>query len=96
MKTGTESGHYLNRVFFFFAPSFSTLYGSAGKRAVKGSMTGGIRETQEMMDVCGKHNITCDIEIVTPDQINHAMDRLARNDVRYRFVIDIAGKISNL
>ncbi|PKI75162.1 hypothetical protein CRG98_004497 [Punica granatum] len=66
-----------------------------GKRTVKGSTTGGILETQEMMDLCGKHNITSDIETVTPDQINHAMDRLARNDVRYRFVIDIAGKTSN-
>lgn len=74
-------------------PSFPLIF---GKRSVKGSMTGGIKETQEMMDLCGKHNITCDIERVTPDQINEAMDRLAKNDVRYRFVIDIAGGISTL
>ena len=55
-----------------------------------------MKETQEMMDVCGKYNITCDIELVTPDQINQALDRLAKNDVRYRFVIDIAGKSSRL
>ncbi|KAF2324723.1 hypothetical protein GH714_016496 [Hevea brasiliensis] len=65
-----------------------------GKRTVKGSMTGGMKETQEMMDVCGKYNITCDIEVVKPENINEALERLARNDVRYRFVIDIAGNSS--
>ncbi|GMI82470.1 cinnamyl alcohol dehydrogenase 9 [Hibiscus trionum] len=69
-------------------PSFPLIF---GKRSVKGSMTGSMKETQEMMDVCGKHNITCDVELIEPDQINQAFDRLARNDVRYRFVIDIAG-----
>ncbi|KAK8642340.1 hypothetical protein V6N13_011687 [Hibiscus sabdariffa] len=69
-------------------PSFPLIF---GKRAVRGSMTGSMEETQEMMDVCGKLNITCDIELIKPDQINEALDRLARNDVRYRFVIDIAG-----
>lgn len=59
-------------------------------------MTGGMRDTQEMMDLCGKHNITCDVEVIAPDTINEAMDRLAKNDVRYRFVIDIAGRISNI
>ncbi|XP_022860507.1 probable cinnamyl alcohol dehydrogenase 6 [Olea europaea var. sylvestris] len=67
-----------------------------GKRAVKGSIIGGIKEMQEMLDVCGKHNITCEIEVVTPNQINEAFERLAKNDVKYRFVIDIAGKSSNL
>lgn len=67
-----------------------------GKRTVKGSIIGGMADTQEMMDVCGKHNITCDIEIITPDQINEAMERLANNDVRYRFVIDIATNSSNI
>ncbi|KAE8674786.1 putative cinnamyl alcohol dehydrogenase 6 [Hibiscus syriacus] len=69
-------------------PSFPLIF---GKRSVKGSMTGSMKETQEMMDVCGKHNITCDVELIKPDQINQALDRLARNDVRYRFVIDITG-----
>lgn len=59
-------------------------------------MIGSIEGTQEMMDVCGKHNITCDVEMVSTDQINEALDRLAKNDVKYRFVIDIAGKSSNL
>ncbi|CAK9143842.1 unnamed protein product [Ilex paraguariensis] len=74
-------------------PSFPLIF---GKRVVKGSMIGSIKETQEMMELCGKHNITCDIEVVTPDKINEALDRLANNDVKYRFVIDIAGKSPNL
>ncbi|KAG9149031.1 hypothetical protein Leryth_010637 [Lithospermum erythrorhizon] len=74
-------------------PSFPLIF---GKRVVKGSMTGSMKETQEMMNMCGKHNITCDIEMVNPDQINEALQRLANNDVKYRFVIDIAGKASNL
>ncbi|KAK2660776.1 hypothetical protein Ddye_007309 [Dipteronia dyeriana] len=69
-------------------PSFPLIF---GKRNVKGSMTGSMRETQEMMNVCGKHNITCNIEVIKPNQINEALERLARNDVRYRFVIDVAG-----
>ena len=63
----------------------------SGKRTVSGSMTGGLKETQEMLDLCGEHNITCDIELVSTDRINEALARLARNDVRYRFVIDIVG-----
>ncbi|GJZ69678.1 probable cinnamyl alcohol dehydrogenase 6 [Tanacetum coccineum] len=70
-------------------PSFPLIL---GKRVVKGSMLGGMKETQEMMNFCGEHNITCDIEIVTPDKINDALTRLANKDVKYRFVIDIAGK----
>ncbi|KAM0865227.1 hypothetical protein ACQ4PT_043441 [Festuca glaucescens] len=74
-------------------PSFPLIF---GKRTVSGSMTGGMKETQEMMDLCGKHNITCDIELVSTDRINEALARLARNDVRYRFVVDIAGNGSRL
>jgi cinnamyl-alcohol dehydrogenase len=50
-----------------------------------------MKETQEMLDLCGEHNITCDIEVVSTGGINEALDRLAHNDVSYRFVIDIAG-----
>nr|CAB3484135.1 unnamed protein product [Digitaria exilis] len=64
---------------------------SLGKRTISGSITGSMKETQEMLDLCGKHNITCDIELVNTDGINEALARLARNDVRYRFVINIAG-----
>ncbi|KAJ9546169.1 hypothetical protein OSB04_025876 [Centaurea solstitialis] len=74
-------------------PSFPMIF---GKRVVKGSMIGGVKETQEMLNFCGEHNITCDIETVTSDKINEALTRLANNDVKYRFVIDIAGKKSSL
>lgn len=60
-----------------------------GRKKVAGSIIGGIRETQEMLDFCGKHNITA-IEMIGVDDINGAYDRLLKNDVKYRFVIDIA------
>ena len=62
-----------------------------GRRTVSGSVMGSMKETQEMLDLCGEHNITCDIELVSTDRINEALARLARNDVRYRFVINIGG-----
>ncbi|KAL5995702.1 putative cinnamyl alcohol dehydrogenase 6 [Asimina triloba] len=71
-------------------PAFPLIF---GQLVVSGSIIGGMKETQEMMDLCGKHNITCDIELIKPDYINTAIERLARNDVRYRFVIDIANDI---
>ncbi|XP_077246660.1 putative cinnamyl alcohol dehydrogenase 6 [Tasmannia lanceolata] len=74
-------------------PAFPLIF---GKRVVTGSLIGGMRETQEMMDLCGKHNITCDIELISPDYINKALERLSKNDVRYRFVIDIAKGKSEL
>nr|DAC74034.1 TPA_exp: cinnamyl-alcohol dehydrogenase [Linum usitatissimum] len=74
-------------------PAFPLIF---GKRTVKGGIIGGMKETQEMMDLCGKHNITCDIEVVKPVNINKAFQRLAANDVKYRFVIDIAGSGSSL
>ncbi|RLM87388.1 putative cinnamyl alcohol dehydrogenase 6 [Panicum miliaceum] len=74
-------------------PSFPLIF---GKRTVSGSMTGGLKETQEMLDLCGEHNITCDIELVSTDRINEALARMARNDVRYRFVINIGGNSSKL
>lgn len=59
------------------------------RKAVAGSVIGGIAETQEMLDFCGKHNITCDIEVINADYINTAYDRMLKSDVKYRFVIDI-------
>jgi len=53
-------------------------------------MVGGIKETQEMVDLAGKHNITADIELISADYVNTAMERLAKADVKYRFVIDVA------
>ncbi|KAG2319106.1 hypothetical protein Bca52824_012319 [Brassica carinata] len=64
-----------------------------GKKMVVGSMVGGIKETQEMMDLAGKHNITADIELISADYVNTAMERLEKADVRYRFVIDVANTL---
>lgn len=61
-----------------------------GRRSVAGSIIGGIRETQEMLDFCGEHNILPDIEMIRMDTINEAYERMLKNDVKYRFVIDIA------
>jgi alcohol dehydrogenase (NADP+) len=61
-----------------------------GRRNFNGSLIGGIKETQEMLDFCGEHNITSDIELIPIQEINAAYDRLVKNDVKYRFVIDMA------
>lgn len=60
-----------------------------GRRSLAGSAIGGIRETQDMLDFCGKHNITCDIEVIPAQKINEAYERILKSDVRYRFVIDM-------
>ena len=60
------------------------------RRSVAGSLIGGIRETQEMLDFCAANDIACDIEVIAPDQINEAYERLEKSDVRYRFVIDMS------
>lgn len=61
-----------------------------GRRSLSGSAIGGIAETQEMLDFCGEHNITADVEVIGVDKINEAYDRMARSDVRYRFTIDMS------
>ena len=61
-----------------------------GRKKLGGSAIGGIPETQEMLDFCGKHNIVCDIEQIRADQINEAYERAIKSDVKYRFVIDTA------
>jgi alcohol dehydrogenase (NADP+) len=60
------------------------------RRSFAGSIIGGIAETQEMLDFCGKHNIVSDIEMINIQQINEAYERLLKGDVKYRFVIDMA------
>ncbi|MFV0600906.1 MAG: NAD(P)-dependent alcohol dehydrogenase [Brachymonas sp.] len=61
-----------------------------GRRSFAGSNIGGIAETQEMLDFCAEHDIVADIELVSADQVNEAFKRLEKNDVRYRFVIDMS------
>lgn len=60
------------------------------RRSLSGSLIGGIAETQEMLDFCGKHNITSDVEIIPIQKVNEAYERLSRADVKYRFSIDMA------
>jgi uncharacterized zinc-type alcohol dehydrogenase-like protein len=60
------------------------------RRNLAGSCIGGIAETQEMLDFCGKNNIACDIELIRMDGINHAYERMLKSDVKYRFVVDMA------
>ncbi|MFF9482247.1 NAD(P)-dependent alcohol dehydrogenase [Streptomyces sp. NPDC014733] len=59
-----------------------------GRRSFAGSLIGGIRETQEMLDFCGEHSLAADIEVISADRINEAYERVLASDVRYRFVID--------
>jgi uncharacterized zinc-type alcohol dehydrogenase-like protein len=61
------------------------------KRAnLSGSMIGGMPETQEMLDYCGQHNITADVEVIPIQKINEAYERMLKQDVKYRFVIDMS------
>jgi alcohol dehydrogenase (NADP+) len=68
-------------------PAFALIM---GRHSVSGSNIGGIAETQEMLDFCGKHNIISDVEVIPAQQINEAYERLLKSDVKYRFSIDIA------
>jgi len=61
-----------------------------GRRSLSGSIIGGIAETQEMLDFCGEHNITADVEVIPIQKVNEAYERLIRSDVKYRFSIDMA------
>jgi uncharacterized zinc-type alcohol dehydrogenase-like protein len=61
-----------------------------GRKMVAGSIIGGIKETQEMLDFCGEHNITAEVEVIPIQEINTAFERMIKSDVHYRFVIDIA------
>ena len=60
------------------------------RHSFSGSLIGGLPETQEMLDFCGEHNITSDIEMIRMDQVNDAYERMLKSDVKYRFVIDMA------
>jgi len=60
------------------------------RRSLSGSPIGGLAETQEMLDFCGKHNITSDVEVIPIQKVNEAYERLLKSDVKYRFSIDMA------
>lgn len=60
-----------------------------GRKSIAGSLIGGLKETQEMLDFCGEHNVVSDIEMIDIQNINEAYDRLQKSDVKYRFVIDM-------
>ncbi|KAB2036925.1 hypothetical protein ES319_D03G036400v1 [Gossypium barbadense] len=64
-----------------------------GRKLLGGSMIGGMKETQEMIDFAAEHNIKTDIEVIAMDYVNTAMDRLLKGDVKYRFVIDIGNTL---
>jgi uncharacterized zinc-type alcohol dehydrogenase-like protein len=61
-----------------------------GRKSVSGSLIGGLKETQEMLDFCGEHGITSDVEVIGIQQVNEAYERLLKSDVKYRFSIDMA------
>lgn len=64
-----------------------------GRKTIAGSGIGGMKETQEMVDFAAKHNILPDVEMIPIDYVNTAMERLLKSDVKYRFVIDVAGSL---
>jgi uncharacterized zinc-type alcohol dehydrogenase-like protein len=68
-------------------PAFSLIM---RRRSLSGSAIGGIAETQEMLDFCGKHNVTADVEVIPIQKVNEAYERLLKSDVKYRFSIDMA------
>jgi alcohol dehydrogenase (NADP+) len=71
-------------------PILNTVPMIMGRKSVAGSLIGGIAETQEMVDLCSKHNIVSEIEIIKMQDINEAYERMIKSDVKYRFVIDMA------
>ncbi|MGA8147064.1 MAG: NAD(P)-dependent alcohol dehydrogenase [Gallionellaceae bacterium] len=71
-------------------PMLNTVPLIMGRKSVAGSVIGGIPETQEMLDFCGKHGVTSDVEVIKIQDINHAYERMMRSDVKYRFVIDMS------
>jgi uncharacterized zinc-type alcohol dehydrogenase-like protein len=71
-------------------PFLNTVPLIMGRKSVAGSLIGGIAETQEMLDFCGKHGITSDVEVIKIQDINIAYERVLKSDVKYRFVIDMA------
>ena len=71
-------------------PMLNTVPMILGRKSVAGSLIGGIKETQEMLDFCGEHGLTSDVEVIRIQDINEAYERMLKSDVKYRFVIDMA------
>lgn len=71
-------------------PSFAPFNLITGRRSIGGSMIGGMPETQQMLDYCGEKNITADVEVIPIQKINEAFERMLKQDVKYRFVIDMS------
>ncbi len=74
-------------------PTMPTMNMLLRRLRVTGSLIGGVAETQDMLDFCGQHNITCLSEVIPASRINEAYERTLKSDVRYRFVIDVQGSI---
>ena len=72
------------------APQLHAFNLIAKRRRIAGSLIGGIKETQEMLDFCAEHNVMSDVEVIRMDYINEAYERMIKSDVKYRFVIDLA------
>lgn len=60
------------------------------RKSLVGSLIGGIKETQEMLDFCGEKSVFCEVEVIKPEEITSAYDRAVKGDVRYRFSIDVS------
>ncbi len=71
-------------------PSFSVFNLISHRASIAGSMIGGMPETQQMLDYCGRHNITADVEVIPIQKVNEAFERLLKQDVKFRFVIDMS------
>ncbi|MDE3062941.1 MAG: NAD(P)-dependent alcohol dehydrogenase [Acidobacteriota bacterium] len=71
-------------------PAFAPFNLITGRRSIAGSMIGGMEETQQMLDYCGHHNITSEVEVIPIQKINEAFERMLKQDVKYRFVIDMS------
>ena len=71
-------------------PAFVPFNLITGRRSIAGSMIGGMEETQEMLNYCGRHNIVSDVEVIPIQNINEAFERMLKQDVKYRFVIDMS------
>jgi uncharacterized zinc-type alcohol dehydrogenase-like protein len=67
---------------------------TSARSSLAGSAVRGIREKQEMLDFCSRHNIACDVQVIPVQKLNEAYERVVRSDVRYRFVIDIGNSLN--